>query len=124
MAAFRAARMEKKIVKIPKNKVVIALGSSEAAVAGNIRLEKDLAIHQQGEKFSPGKTGLPAELFDLMGFSKYRHGGRNFRIANLEQRAGARRFQHHVVAAPPHVREPRQDENVGIVDWRRLRPVI
>ena len=27
-------------------------------------------------------------------------------------------------AAPPHVREPRQDESVGSAEFRRLRPII
>ena len=124
MPAFRAARVEQKIVKVPENEVVVALGRSEAAVAGGVDLEKDLAIHQQGEKLDPGKTVLPTEPFDLLRCRQYGDGGRNLRIANLEQRAGARRFQHHLVAAPPHVREPRQDENVGIAELRRSRPII
>ena len=64
--AFRAARVEQKIVKVPKNEVVVTLGRSEATVAGGVDLEKDLAIHQQGEKLDPRKTVLPAELFDLL----------------------------------------------------------
>ncbi len=47
-----------------------------------------------------------------------------FGLADLEQRAGARRFQHHLVAAPAHVGKPRQDENVGIAEPRRSRPII
>src|SRR5262249_31468793 len=49
---------------------------------------------------------------------------RNLRIANSEQRAGARRLQYHFVAAPAQICEPRQDENVAIAEPRRLRPVI
>ena len=104
--AFRAARVEQKIVKVPKNEVVVTLGRSEAAVASGVDLEKDLAIHQQGEKLDPRKTVLPTEPFDLLRCRQYGDGGRDLRIANFEQRAGARRFQHHLVAAPPHVREP------------------
>ena len=33
-------------------------------------------------------------------------------------------FEDHLVAAPSHVREPRQDESVGIAELRRLRPII
>jgi hypothetical protein len=40
----------------------------------------------------------------------------------FEQRAGARRFQHSL--PPSHVGEPRQDENVGIVERRHCRPII
>ena len=47
MPALRAARMEQQIVKIPKNKIVITLGSTETGIfACGIYLEKDLAIHQ------------------------------------------------------------------------------
>ena len=45
MPAFRAARVEKKIVKIPKNEAVVTLGRTEATVASGLRLEKDLAIN-------------------------------------------------------------------------------
>ena len=120
----RAARVEQKVVKVPKNEVVVTLGRSQAAVASGVDLEKDLAIHQQGEKLDPRKIGPPTEPSDLLGCSQYGDGGRNLRIANSEQRAGARRFQHHLVAAPSHVREPRQDENVGIAELRRSRPII
>ena len=124
MPAFGAARVEQKIVKIPENEVVVALGRPEAFVAGGVDLEEDLAIDEQSEKLDPGKTVLPAEPFDLLRRGQRGHGGRDLRIANPEQRAGARRFQNHLVAAPPQVCEPRQDENVGIAERRRLRPII
>ena len=110
-------------MKVPKHEVMIALDGSEVAVAGGIDLEKDLAIRQQGEKLNPG-TILPAELSDFLRRGQCRQGGRNLRIANPEQRPGARRFQHHLVAAPSHVGKPRQDENLGIAERRRLRPVV
>ena len=56
--ALRAARVEQKIVKVPKNEVVVTLGRAQAAVVGGIDLEKDLAIHQQGEKLDPRKAVL------------------------------------------------------------------
>src|SRR5215211_4469942 len=43
--AFRTARMEQKIVKIPEDQVVIALDRPEAIAAGSVDLEEDLAIH-------------------------------------------------------------------------------
>ena len=64
--ALRAARVEQKIVKVPKNEVVVALGRPEAAVAGSIDLEKDLAIHQQREKLDAREIVLPTEPFDLL----------------------------------------------------------
>src|ERR1700731_2547491 len=64
--AFRAARVEQKIVKVPKDEVVVALGRSKATFAGNVDFENDLAIHQQSEKLDPRKPVLPTELFDLL----------------------------------------------------------
>src|SRR5262249_58472319 len=97
---------------------------SQATVVGRIGLEQDFAIQQQGEKFESGKTVLPAQLLEPSWCSKHGERRCNLRIANLEQRAGARGFQHHLIAAPADIREPRQDEDVGIAEWRRLRPVI
>jgi hypothetical protein len=67
---FRAARVEKEIMKIPKNEVGVTLARSEAIVAGRLRLEKDLAINQQGKKLNAGKTVLPTKLFDVVGCRK------------------------------------------------------
>ena len=53
LSAFRAARVKQKIVKVPKNEVVVTLGWSKTTVAVGVDLEKDLAIHQQGEKLDP-----------------------------------------------------------------------
>jgi hypothetical protein len=45
MPTFRAARMEQKIMEVPKNEVDVTLGLSEPAVATSADFEKDLAIH-------------------------------------------------------------------------------
>ena len=58
MSAFRAARVEQEIVKIPENEIVVALVRPQAAVAGSVDLEQDLAIDQQGEQLEPRKTVL------------------------------------------------------------------
>src|SRR3984893_10557594 len=122
--AFRAARVEQKIVKVPKNEVVVALGRSKASFAGNVGLENDLAIHQQSEKRDPRKTVLPTQLFNLLRRRQHGQGGRKLRIADFEQRAGARRFQDYLVIAPSHVCEPRQDKSIRIAELRRSRPII
>ena len=111
-------------MKIPKNEVVVALGRSQAVAAGSVELEKDLAIHQQCEKFDPRKAVLPPEFFDLLRRGQHGEGGSDLRIANPEQRTGARRFQHHLVAAPSQISEPRQHDRFGIAELRRLRPII
>ena len=121
---FRAARVEEKIMKVPNNEAVVTLGHSKPAFAGAGGLEKDLAIEKEGKKLDPWKTLLPTQLFDLPRGREHGDGGRNLRIANLEQRPGARRFQDHFGAAPSQVGEPRQDESVGVAELRRLRPII
>ena len=111
-------------MKVPKNEAVVTLGRSKSTFAGSRDLEKDLAIEEQGEKRDPWKTFLLTQLFDLPRGGEHGDGRRNLRIANFEQRAGARRLQHHLGAAPSHEREPRQDESLGIAELRRLRPII
>ena len=59
---FRAARVEEKIMKVPKNEAVVALGQSKPAFASGGDLEKDLAIEEQGKKLDPWKTLLPTQL--------------------------------------------------------------
>jgi hypothetical protein len=98
--------VEQKIVKVPKNEVVIPLRWLEATVEGGVDLEQDLATYQQSKKLEPRKAVLPAEPFDSLGCRQHGDGHCDRWIAKLEQRAGARRFQHHVVAAPSHVGEP------------------
>ena len=124
LTTCRAAGVEQEIVKVPKNEIVVTFGPPQAIVASGVDLEKDLAIHQQGKKLDPRKTVLPTQPFDLLRCRQHGDGGGNLRIAKLEQRGGARRFQDHRVAAPPQVREPRQDESVGIAELWRSRPII
>src|ERR1700722_7666735 len=111
-------------MKVPKCEAVVALGQSKPTFSGSANLEKDLAIEEQGEKLDPGKNLLPTQVFDLLRGGEHGDGGRNLRITNSEQCAGARRFQHHVGAAPSYIREPRQNEFVGVPELRRLRPIV
>src|SRR5205823_9712533 len=90
MPAFRAARVEQKIVKIPKNEIVIALGRSKAAAASSVDLKKDLAIEEQSEKLEPRKIVLPTQLFDVKRCRQHGQDGGNLRIADFEHRAGSR----------------------------------
>ena len=117
--AFRAARVKQEVVKVPEHEVVVALVGPQPAVAGRVELEQNSAFDQQGEQLDPGKAVLPAEPLERLRRRQHGEGGGNLRIADPEQRAGARRFQHHVVAAPAQIREPRQDEHVGLAELRR-----
>ena len=51
-------------------------------------------------QLDPGKAVVPAQLLDLLRRRHHRERRGNLGIANPEQRAGTRRFQHHFVAAP------------------------
>ena len=115
MATLGAARMEQQIVKVPQHEGVVAFVRPQAAVAG-VDPKKDLAVDEQAEKLGSHKIFLPAQLFDLLRRGQRNQGGRDLGIAYLEQGAGARRFQNHLVGAPPHIGKPRQHERVGVVD--------
>src|ERR1700689_4709712 len=106
-------------MKVPKNEAVVPPGQSMPTFATSTNLEKDLAIEEQGEKLDPWKTFLLTQLFDLLRGREHGDGRRNFRIANFEQRAGARRLEHYLGAPSSHEREPRQDESLGIAELRR-----
>ena len=124
MAPFAAARVEQEIVKIPKHQVLVALGKPRTAGASGIDLEQNLAIEQQSEQLKPEKRLLPAQLLDRLRRGERGERGCNPCIADLEQRASARGFQHHVVAAPAHIGKARQHENVGIAERRGARPIV
>src|SRR5215471_5917448 len=79
-----AARVEKEIVKVPKDQIAVALGLSKAAVAAGVNLEKDLAIQQQAEKLDPWESAQQTELFDSMRHGQHRQGGGDLRVANPE----------------------------------------
>jgi hypothetical protein len=124
LSALRAVGVEQEIMKIPKHEVVVALGRPEALVVRGVDPEKDLAIHQQRKETDSRKIVLPPEPADSLRCRQGREDGRNVRIANPEQRAGARRFQHHFMAAPSQIREPGQHDHFGIAELWRSRPVI
>src|ERR1700733_801820 len=98
-------------MKVPKDEAVVTLGHSKPRFATSADLEKDLAIQEQREKLDPRKTFQLTQRFDLLRGREPGDGRGNLRIADFEQRAGAWRFHHHLVAAPSHEREPRQDES-------------
>src|ERR1700729_3821856 len=106
-------------MKVPKDEAVITLGQSKPTFATGADLEKDFAIQEQREKLDPRKTFLPAQRFDLLRVREHGDGRGNLGIADLDQRARAWRFDDHLVAAPAHEREPRQDESLGVAELRR-----
>ncbi len=122
--AFRAARVEQQIVKVPENEIVVALVRSKPGAAGGADLEEDLAIHQQSEELQSGKIFLPTQLLDGLRCSEEADCRRDARIANSKQCARARQFQHQLAAAPAHIGKSRQHDNVGFAEPWRLRPII
>ncbi len=123
MPPFGAARVEQKIVKIPQHQVVIALGPAQAAFRAFPRLERHLAVNQQAKELCPREPLLLAQLSNLLRRGQHRHEARGLRIADLEQSARAWRFQHHSGLAAVHIGEAREDDPIGIVQLRYLRPV-
>ena len=117
-------RVKQEIVEIPENEVGIAFHRPQVAVVGGIDLEQDLAVHQQREEFKPGKAFPAAQPSDLLRRGQQGERASDLRIADPKQRAGARRFQHHRVATPPQIGKARQDENLGVSERRRLRPIV
>src|SRR5580700_71693 len=91
MPALGAARVEHKIVKVPQHEGVVALGRPQA-IAVAVDLEKDLAVDKEREKLKPWKILLPAKLFDALRRGKQGQSSGDLRVADFEQRAGARRF--------------------------------
>ena len=109
--------MEQKIVEVPQHQGVVAFGRPQAIAVG-VDLEKDLAIDEEREKLEPRKILLPAKMFDPLRRGQQGQSGRDLRIGDFEQRASARRFQNHLVGAPPHIGETRQRQRVAIAERR------
>ena len=124
MPPFAAARMEQKIVKIPKHELIVTLDPAEAAIATGLDLENNLAVNEQGEELNFGKNILSTQLRDLMRRRKNGQSGRDVRIAYPKQRAGTRRFEDHLSIASPHVSEPRQNESARLGERRHSRPIV
>ena len=123
MPAFGAAGVKQKIVEIPQHQAVAAFRWPQPAVNG-IDLDQNFAIDQQSEYFDSRRIA-PMQQFSerLRGRQHGQHRGQ-FGIANPKQRARERRFQHQVAAAPAHIGEARQRQNIACSESWRLRPVI
>ena len=122
LTAFGAVGVEQKIVKVPKYEVFVTLAGPTAIAA--VDSEEDFAIDQQAEQFQTGKARLPPQPADLLRRGQRGNHAGNSCIANLERRAGTRRFQNHLIAAPSQVGEPRQHDRIGSAKLRGLRPII
>ena len=66
MPSFRASRMEQKIVEVPKSQIVTAFDEPGILSTGRIRLQKQLAVRENGENVNPRKPFLLPELPDLL----------------------------------------------------------
>ena len=116
--------VKQEIVKVPQDELVVAFVRPQTIAVGCVELEKDLAVHQQGEKLDAGKASLPPELADFLRRRQRGEGGCDGRIANPKQRAGTRRFQHHLIAASSQIGEARQHDGVGRAKLWHSRPII
>ena len=122
MPAFRATRMKEKIVEVPKDEVPVALIDPQP-VAPGIGLEKDPTVEEQSEKLGARKVILPAQLLDLSRHRQHGQSGSNLRIADLEQGASVRQFEHQLASAPPHVSQARENKTIRSADLRDTGPV-
>jgi len=84
--------------------MLVAFGRAQGLFPGS-DLEKDFAVEKQRQKLDPWEAVGPTELFDLLRHGECGQRCCNRRIANPEQRAGSRRFEDHVVGAPPQIGE-------------------
>ena len=100
MPTLRAPRVKHQIVEIPENEIAVAFIHPQAFSVFRIELEQDLAVQQQFEQIEGEGGRVPVEPADLLRPRQRREGGGDGGIANPKQRAGARRFQHQLVAAP------------------------
>ena len=124
MPAFGRARVEQEIVKVPQHEVVVSFRPAQIARPRGIDAEQDAAVGEQREQRVADAALCPAERLDRLRRDEPRDAGRDLRVANPKQRAGARQFQHEIVGAPPQVGEARQHEHVGIVERGQPRPVV
>src|SRR4051812_25277577 len=108
MSALGAPRMKQKIMEIPENKIAVAFIHSKAVAAFRIELEQELAVQQQFEQIEVEGGRVAAKPADLLRLRQRSEGGGNGGIANSKQRAGARGFQDHLVAAPGQISKTRQ----------------
>src|SRR3984893_16842612 len=81
MPSLHAARMEKKIVKVPQHEIAIPFRRAQRIHALGLELEKDLTIQQQAAKLVVRKVILPAQLSHPSRRSKQRHRARKLAIA-------------------------------------------
>ncbi|MGY4568812.1 sRNA-binding carbon storage regulator CsrA [Bradyrhizobium sp. USDA 3256] len=124
MPALRAPRVKHEIVEIPENEIAVAFIHPKAVAVFRIELDQHLAVEQQSEQIEVQGGRVAAKLADLLGLRQGREGGSDGGIANPEQRPGARRFQHHLVAAPAQIGEARQHDGITVPQLCRLRPVF
>src|SRR6185369_15558168 len=124
MSALRAPRVKHEIMEIPENKIAVAFIHPKAVAAVRIELEQELAIQQQFEQFEVEGGRVAAKPADLLRPRQRSEGGGNGGIANSKQRAGAGRFQYHLVATPAQIGEARQYDGVPLTELCALRPVL
>ncbi len=101
-------------MEIPENEIAVAFIHPKAVAAFRIELEQELAVQQQFEQIEVEGGRVAAKPADLLRLREHSEHGGNAGIANPKQRAGARRFQHHLVAAPAQIGKARQHDGVAL----------
>ena len=126
MPAFGAARVEQKIVKVPENEIVVALGRSQPAAcrAASI-LKRILAIHQQArEARSPGKPSCRRNCLICCGVDSVAMAAAIFGSQILN--SAPARGDSSTISLPRRRIYANRDStsSVGVVELWRSRPII
>src|SRR4029077_17851647 len=75
LPSFRAARVEQKIMKIPKDEIVVTLRPAQVSGFAGFDLEQNLAIQEKREKFDSGKAWRLSKRAELLWGGKSSEGG-------------------------------------------------
>ena len=124
LPALRTARVKHQIVEIPEDEIAVAFIHPKAVSVFGVELEQDLAVQQQFEQTQRGGRGPQVELVDFPRLRQRGKGRGDGGVADPEQRACARQFQHHLVAAPAQIGKTRQHDGITAAELRTSRPVF
>ena len=83
-----------------------------------------MAVDQQSQQLHAGKAALSTDLFQPSWLQETGDRRRDVGVAQSEQRACARGFQHHIAAASTHVGEAREHERVVVIEVEHSRRVV
>jgi hypothetical protein len=93
-------------------------------VGRDLDLEQNVAVDQEAQERESREVAPAAQLADPLRRYERRQNGGNLGIPDLEQCAGARRFQHHRIGAAPQIGKARQHDTIGVAQRGGTRPIV